>query len=234
MRTNEARLSALALALALTGCLEPKSHVALQGADGGPGSPPGGPWSVCEDAAVHGVGGDTCAFPTGYAGCGIPQENLDVVPERETPAGYGETTFWATAACLTDREMLIRSQRWESWVIGDCSRTARRTDDGCIELTECSNVDTWCVPNAYLPIATEGPLVELDSPEDCVALRDDAEARPGSPCSGEQICYVAFPPAGGGPGNFEPALVWCHGERLRFSLTYYFPSDYENVTLVLP
>lgn len=230
MRTNEARLSALALALALTGCLEPKSHDALQEADGGPRRPPGGPWSVCEDAAVNGVSGDTCTFPANTRGCGIPNP----VPEPESPDGWGETFFWTTAACLSDRQMLIRSERWEfAPPAGECSpRAAHRTADGCIELRDCGYLDTYCVPNALLPVAVEGPLVELDSPEDCVALRDDAAARPGSSCSGEEICAIGFPTAGPEFGSLEPTLVWCHAERLRFSITYPGPFGYENVTSI--
>jgi hypothetical protein len=158
------------------------------------------------------------------------------VPEPESPDGWGDTIFWTAAACLSDRQLLVRSERWEWSPPGaECPpAAAHRAADGCIELRNCRDLDTYCVPNALLPLAVEGPLVELESPESCVALRDNAEARPGSPCSGEQICAIGFRTADREPGSAEPTLVWCHAERLRFSITYPGPFDYENVTSVLP
>jgi hypothetical protein len=234
MRTNEARLSVLVLALSLSGCWEPKSHEALQRSDG---AGPGGTWEVCEDAAVGGVSGDACAFTEGVVGCLVPEWELAAVPTREAPEGTEPATFHAVAGCQSSRGTLIRSEKWESTSAPSdrCDvAVAIRTSDGCIGLEHCGLTNTYCVPDALLPAVAEAPLVVLESAGDCEALLADLEARPGSPCSGEQICDVGFPTTPEMLGAGEPLLVWCHAERLRFSVTSDFPGSYENVTSVWP
>lgn len=193
-------LSAL-LALALGGCLEPKSHQALD-RDGDAAVVPGGPWGECFDAMAAGRTGDSCTFP---GGCGSPDTN----------------DHWNPAYCLGGFEgsgVLLRYEldtSLDPTSPGEClvDRGTAPAADGCVTIQNCDLVHTYCQPDAMLPPATDDIPVVLESEADCEALLADEIIAPGRACTGTQICGLHLPI--GASGTHEPMLVWCHAERLR-------------------
>ena len=202
MRTTIVLCSVLLVALALGGCLEPKSHTALErDADA---STPGGPWDVCEDAQAAGRSADVCTFEGGCA--------------REEPIDH-----WSAAYCLHASDVLLRYEFDFSLDLashGACpdGPVIAPAADGCIAVQNCEMVHTFCVPDALLPPRIGSPPVVLESEADCEVLLADEAAAPGGACSGDRICRLDIP--GESIGTLDPTLVWCHAERLRYAVPF--------------